>query len=30
VYVTFGTVAAGEHLPYYLALYRAAIDASPL
>jgi UDP:flavonoid glycosyltransferase YjiC (YdhE family) len=27
VYVTFGTVAAGEHLPYYPALYRAAIDA---
>ena len=27
VYVTFGSVTAGEHLPYYPALYRAAIDA---
>ena len=27
VYVTFGSVAAGAHLPYYPALYRAAIDA---
>jgi UDP:flavonoid glycosyltransferase YjiC (YdhE family) len=27
VYVTFGSVAAGGHLPYYPALYRAAIDA---
>jgi UDP:flavonoid glycosyltransferase YjiC (YdhE family) len=31
VYLTFGSVAAGEHLPYYPALYRLAIDAlSPL
>jgi UDP:flavonoid glycosyltransferase YjiC (YdhE family) len=27
VYVTFGSVSAGEHLPYYPALYGAAIDA---
>ena len=27
VYVTFGSVTAGEHLPYFPALYRAAIDA---
>jgi UDP:flavonoid glycosyltransferase YjiC (YdhE family) len=27
VYVTFGSVTAGPHLPYYPALYRAAIDA---
>ena len=27
VYVTFGSVAAGSHLPYYPAVYRAAIDA---
>lgn len=27
VYVTFGTVTAGEHLPYFPALYRGAIDA---
>jgi UDP:flavonoid glycosyltransferase YjiC (YdhE family) len=27
VYVTFGSVTAGAHLPYYPALYRAAIDA---
>ena len=27
VYLTFGSVAAGAHLPYYPALYRAAIDA---
>jgi UDP:flavonoid glycosyltransferase YjiC (YdhE family) len=27
VYVTFGTVTAGEHLSYFPALYRAAIDA---
>jgi UDP:flavonoid glycosyltransferase YjiC (YdhE family) len=31
VYLTFGSVAAGEHLPYYPALYRLAIEAlSPL
>jgi UDP:flavonoid glycosyltransferase YjiC (YdhE family) len=27
VYVTFGSVTAGEHLPYFPALYRAALDA---
>ena len=27
VYVTFGSVTAGAHLPYFPALYRAAIDA---
>ena len=27
VYLTFGSVAAGQHLPYYPALYRSAIDA---
>ena len=27
VYVTFGSVAAGGHLPYFPAVYRAAIDA---
>jgi len=27
VYVTFGSVTAGEHLPYFPALYRAAIEA---
>jgi UDP:flavonoid glycosyltransferase YjiC (YdhE family) len=27
VYLTFGSVAAGEHLPYYPALYRLAIEA---
>jgi UDP:flavonoid glycosyltransferase YjiC (YdhE family) len=27
VYVTFGSVTASAHLPYYPALYRAAIDA---
>jgi hypothetical protein len=27
VYVSFGTVTAGSHLPYYPALYRSAIDA---
>jgi UDP:flavonoid glycosyltransferase YjiC (YdhE family) len=27
VYLTFGSVAAGEHLPYFPALYRAAIAA---
>jgi UDP:flavonoid glycosyltransferase YjiC (YdhE family) len=27
VYLTFGSVTAGAHLPYYPALYRAAIDA---
>jgi MGT family glycosyltransferase len=27
VYVTFGSVSAGAHLPYFPALYRAAIDA---
>jgi UDP:flavonoid glycosyltransferase YjiC (YdhE family) len=27
VYVTLGTVAAADHLPYFPALYRAAIDA---
>lgn len=27
VYLTFGSVAAGAHLPYYPALYRSAIDA---
>jgi UDP:flavonoid glycosyltransferase YjiC (YdhE family) len=27
VYVTLGTVAAAEHLPYFPALYRAVIDA---
>ena len=27
VYVTFGSVAAGAHLPYFPALYRSAIDA---
>jgi len=27
VYVTFGSVSAGTHLPYFPALYRAAIDA---
>jgi UDP:flavonoid glycosyltransferase YjiC (YdhE family) len=27
VYVTLGTVAGGEHQPYYPALYRAVIDA---
>lgn len=26
VYLTFGSVAAGGHLPYYPALYRAAIE----
>ena len=26
VYVTFGSVTAGAHLPYFPALYRAAID----
>ncbi|HET6831273.1 MAG TPA: glycosyltransferase [Solirubrobacterales bacterium] len=26
VYLTFGSVAAGAHLPYYPQLYRAAID----
>ena len=26
VYLTFGSVAAGAHLPYYPALYRAAIE----
>jgi UDP:flavonoid glycosyltransferase YjiC (YdhE family) len=26
VYLTFGSVAAGAHLPYYPALFRAAID----
>ncbi len=31
VYLTFGSVAAGAHLPYYPALYRLAIEAlSPL
>jgi UDP:flavonoid glycosyltransferase YjiC (YdhE family) len=31
VYLTFGSVAAGAHLPYYPALYRAAVEAlSPL
>ncbi|UJA21701.1 glycosyltransferase family 1 protein [Thermoleophilia bacterium SCSIO 60948] len=27
VYLTFGSVAAGAHLPFYPRLYRAAIDA---
>ena len=27
VYLTFGSVAAGEHLPFFPALYRSAIDA---
>jgi UDP:flavonoid glycosyltransferase YjiC (YdhE family) len=27
VYLTFGSVAAGSHLPYYPGLYRAAVDA---
>jgi UDP:flavonoid glycosyltransferase YjiC (YdhE family) len=27
VYLTFGSVAAGAHLPYYPALYRTAIEA---
>lgn len=27
VYLTFGSVAAGAHLPYYPELYRSAIDA---
>jgi UDP:flavonoid glycosyltransferase YjiC (YdhE family) len=27
VYLTFGSVAAGAHLPYFPELYRAAIDA---
>ena len=27
VYLTFGSVAAASHLPYFPALYRAAIDA---
>jgi MGT family glycosyltransferase len=27
VYVSFGSVTAGGHLPFYPALYRAAIDA---
>jgi UDP:flavonoid glycosyltransferase YjiC (YdhE family) len=27
VYVTFGSVAAGAHLPYFPAFYQAAIDA---
>jgi UDP:flavonoid glycosyltransferase YjiC (YdhE family) len=27
VYLTFGSVAAGEHLPYYPELYRLAIEA---
>jgi UDP:flavonoid glycosyltransferase YjiC (YdhE family) len=27
VYLTFGSVAAGAHLPYFPALYRAAIEA---
>ena len=27
VYLTFGSVAAGEHLPFFPALYRAAIDS---
>jgi UDP:flavonoid glycosyltransferase YjiC (YdhE family) len=27
VYVTFGSVTAGAHLPYFPALYKAAIDA---
>jgi UDP:flavonoid glycosyltransferase YjiC (YdhE family) len=27
VYLTFGSVTAGAHLPYFPALYRAAIDA---
>ncbi len=27
VYASFGTVAAGAHLPYYPALYRAVVDA---
>jgi UDP:flavonoid glycosyltransferase YjiC (YdhE family) len=27
VYLTFGSVAAGAHLPYYPELYRMAIDA---
>lgn len=27
VYMTFGSVAAGGHLPYFPALYRAALDA---
>lgn len=27
VYLTFGSVAAGEHLPYYPELWRAAVDA---
>jgi MGT family glycosyltransferase len=27
VYLTFGSVTAGEHMPFFPALYRAAIDA---
>lgn len=27
VYLSFGSVTAGTHLPYYPALYRAAVDA---
>jgi UDP:flavonoid glycosyltransferase YjiC (YdhE family) len=27
VYLTFGSVTAGEHLPYFPSLYRAAIEA---
>ncbi len=27
VYLTFGSVAAGAHLPYYPALYRSAVEA---
>jgi UDP:flavonoid glycosyltransferase YjiC (YdhE family) len=30
VYLTFGSVAAGAHLPYYPALYRAAVDSLAL
>ncbi|MGH2991751.1 MAG: glycosyltransferase [Solirubrobacterales bacterium] len=30
VYVTFGSVAAGAHLPFYPELYRAAVDALAL
>ena len=29
VYLSFGSVTAGAHLPYYPALYRAAIAALP-
>ena len=29
MYLTFGSVAAGAHLPYYPELYRAAIDSLP-